>query len=197
MRIQNVIFMSAILAIALLVGAATATQGNSVSIDGNGNKVDQSNTEIVHNDRAIYSSVSSSSTSTTNVYNVIGSSVATVSKPNIVMDRIVMANQVLVIEINPIANQTYIVLSGTPVAVYTIDGNDEYVVHSSESKMVYDPIYNKMDHGNVEPIDIVPYYTSYTHIKPSAEAKYLIIDNRYYAQDTEVQIGVPGSSEEL
>ena len=44
MRIQNVIFMSAILAIALLVGAATASQGNSVSIDGNGNKVDQSNT---------------------------------------------------------------------------------------------------------------------------------------------------------
>jgi hypothetical protein len=189
--------MGVILAISLLVGVATATQGNYVSIDGNGNAVDQSNTEIVHNDQATYSSVSSSSTSTTNVYNVIGSSVATVSKPNIVMDRIVMANQVLVIEINPIANQTYIVLSGTPVAVYTIDGNDEYVVHSSESKMVYDPIYNKMDHGNVKPIDIVPYYTSYTHIKPSAEAKYLVIDNRYYAQDTEVQIGVPGSSEEL
>jgi hypothetical protein len=113
------------------------------------------------------------------------------------MDRILMANQVLVLKINPIGNQTFIVLSGTPIAVYTIGENDQDLVKSSESKMTYDSNYNRLDHGIIRPIDVVPYYTSYTHLTSSTGAAYLVIDNRYYSTDAEIQIGVPGSSEEL
>ena len=195
MRLHNLILVGAILMIALTVGAVSAQQGNYASVNGNFNYIDQSNT--VHNDQAAYFYSTSSSTSDTQIYNMVGSGVASVSKPNIVMDRILMANQVLVLKINPIGNQTFIVLSGTPIAVYTIEENEQDLVKSSESKMTYDSDYNRMDHGIVRPVDIVPYYTSYTHLTSSTGAAYLVIDNRYYPTDSEIQIGVPGSSEEL
>ena len=200
MRIQNVIFMSAILTIALLVGAATASQGNSVSIDGNGNKVDQSNTVVTHNDQATYSSVSSTSTVTNTEYTVLGSTVQQLSKNNIVMNRIIFANQVFVTPINPAGNQTFLIQTGTPVAVYTIESyNDALKTQGINSKLSFNSYfdYKPFDTGDVSPLDAVPYLTSDCHITTSPGAEYLVIDNRYYPADTEAQIGEPHSSEEL
>ena len=200
MRIQNVIFMSAILTIALLVGAATASQGNSVSIDGNGNKVDQSNTVVTHNDQATYSSVSSTSTVTNTEYTVLGSKVQQLSKNNIVMNRIIFANQVFVTPINPAGNQTFLIQTGTPVAVYTLGSyEDAIAIQDINSKLTFNSYFgwSPYETGSVSPLDVIPYLTSDCHITTSPGAAYLVIDNRYYPADTEAQIGVPGSSEEL
>lgn len=200
MRIQNVIFMSAILTIALLVGAATASQGNSVSIDGNGNKVDQSNTAITHNDQATYSSISSTSTVTNTEYTVLGSTVQQLSKNNIVMNRILFANRVLVVPIDPNGNQTFLIQTGTPVAVYTLGSyEDAIAIQDINSKLTFNSYFgwSPYETGSVSPLDVVPYLTSDCHITTSPGAAYLVIDNRYYPADTEAQIGVPGSSEEL
>lgn len=205
MRIQNVFLVTAILVIALLIGAATAssTQINSGTITGgSGNSQNFQNYNGVYNDHATYTGANSYVTSsyiggTSNYYSVQGSSVQQLAKMDIVMDRVLMANQVLAIPINTSGNQTFLIQTGTPVAVYTIGDLDPYKVNGRESMMTYDPIYNVMRTGDVVPVDMVPYYTSDCHITTSAGAYYLVIDNRYYPSDAEVQIGEPHSSEEL
>ena len=197
--------------IALVALPASADQTGAAVVTGNTGytDVDVSNIVVTNNAHATYNvnDVSNNyggNTQTNNYYAVYGTSVAQLSKNNIVVDRILKANDILEIPVNPNDNLTYYITSGTPVAIYTIETNDIDAVYDINSEFVYDPTlvnefgtHGKLVHGSVKPIQTVPYFTSLTHIKPMSGSGYLVIDNRYYPQDTEIQIGVPGTSEEL
>ncbi|MGB8480999.1 MAG: hypothetical protein WCE63_19510, partial [Acidobacteriaceae bacterium] len=112
----------------------------------------------------------------------------------------IFANQVFVTPINPAGNQTFLIQTGTPVAVYTLGSyEDAIAIQGINSKLTFNSYFgwSPYETGSVSPLDVVPYLTSDCHITTSPGAAYLVIDNRYYPADTEAQIGVPGSSEEL
>jgi hypothetical protein len=193
-----------LIAVALLAVSVSAqsSQGNVVQVSGSGNDVTQSNSMVFtdHSTNAeTYNDPSSTAISTNNYYNIQGSPVQELAKNDIVFDRIIMANQVLEISVadNNLANQTVLVMSGTPVAVYAIGSLDQYKVFGKESELVYDAPYDRMDTGDVQPIAEVPYYTSDCRFRVPADAAYLVIDNRYYANDAEIQIGIPGTTTEI
>ena len=207
MKLHNVILIGVILAIALLVGSVAAEaelqQGNGASVNGNGNSVDLSNTAVTNNEHATYYSKStsfggSSSVSNNNYYSIQGSSVQQLAKTDIVMDRVIQANQVLEIPIRTDGNTTFIFKTGIPVAVYTTDALHVFLTQGRDSILTPDLlVYDKMDTGSLVPIDMVPFLSSDYHITPSIRATYLIVDNRYYPTDTEAQIATLNSSTEL
>ncbi len=191
-----------LIAVALLAVSvsAQASQGNGVVVSGTDNAVAQSNSVVyTGHSSSIDNVISSTAISTNNYYNIQGSPVQELAKNDIIFDRIIMANQVLEISIadNNLANQTVLVMSGTPVAVYAIGSLDQYKVFGKESELVYDATYDRMDTGDVQPIAEVPYYTSDCKFKVPTDAAYLVIDNRYYPNDAEIQIGVPGTTTEI
>jgi hypothetical protein len=84
---------------------------------------------------------------------------------------------------------TFSLRSGSPVAFYTIaSGNDKDLLESSESMLTYDPYYHRFDHGIVAPVDIFPKFTTKCKLAPSDEARYIVIDNRYFSQTVMVEI---------
>jgi hypothetical protein len=84
---------------------------------------------------------------------------------------------------------TFSLRSGSPVAFYTIaSGNDKDLLESSESLLTYDPYYHRFDHGIVAPVDIFPKFTTKCKLTPSEEARYIVIDNRYWDSVVMVEI---------
>jgi hypothetical protein len=137
----------------------------------------------------------------TTVYNMQQQSgVLSLDKGVIEQDRVVKANQVLVLNITRPSSgnaTTYYFVSATPMAFWTIDSSVyTKAVKAIESKLDYDPVYDMMNHGTVVPIDVVPYFSDKCSLTPSPEAASIVIDNRYYPEDAVVQIiavdsGVP------
>jgi hypothetical protein len=72
------------------------------------------------------------------------------------------------------------IISGTPIAVFTVDNEGKEKLDGSESRLIYDKIYHRFETGAVSPIDKVPYLTTKCMITPSEEATYVVIDNRYF-----------------
>jgi len=84
---------------------------------------------------------------------------------------------------------TFSLRSASPVAFYTIaSGNDKDLLESSESMLVYDPIYHRFEHGIIAPVDIFPKFTTKCKLTPSSEARYIVIDNRYWGATTMIEI---------
>lgn len=128
------------------------------------------------------------------------SGVLSLDKGVIEQDRVVKANQVLVLNITRPSSgnaTTYYFVSATPMAFWTIDSSTyTKAVKAIESKLDYDMVYDVMNHGTVVPIDVVPYFSDKCSLTPSPEAASVVIDNRYYPEDAVVQIiaadsGVP------
>lgn len=79
------------------------------------------------------------------------------------------------------ANGTCTLLSGLPVAFYTIGAGHGYfedMVQTSEATPVYDPIYHKMDYGHVPVINQVGYWTMKAKLRATGESAFCVIDNR-------------------
>ena len=107
-------------------------------------------------------------------------------------DRVLKSNQVLVMPIESHGNNAtaYEITSGTPIAVYTIDGSsyETAAMQGKQTKLFYNSIYDRMEHGLVSPIDTVPYYTTKCTITTTPGASYIVLDNRYYPEDAALQI---------
>lgn len=205
------ILVASLALFALVALPVSADQTGVAVVTGNTGHtdVDVSNTVVTNNEHATYNvndvgNNYGGNTQTNNYYAVYGTSVAQLSKNNIVVNRIILANDMIEIPVNPSDNVTYYITSGTPVAVYTIEANDLPALYDDSSKFTYEKYqknsydtYGNLIHGAVKPVDVIPYFTSLTHIKPTGSAAYLVIDNRYYPQDSEIQIGVPGTTTEL
>ena len=179
------------LAMPVLAESSNVDQNAKSVVVGHDNKVNTQNinagTYVQH---AIYKAYDNG-IYTQNIYEVQGGNgIAMLDTGVIEFDRVVMADQVLKIDLIPNAT-TYFITSGTPVAVYTIGHLDKDAIQSSESILKYNPVYDRMDSGIVVPVDLVKYFTTKCSITPSANADYLVIDNRYYPQDTIVQILIP------
>jgi len=143
--------------------------------------------------------VSSDTTTTNNFYAQESNGVYNLDTGVIEVDRVLISGQVLQLAIPQYGKNAtvFYITSGTPIAVYTLDnGVDTDSLQGSQSKMMYDPIYDVMKHGNLNPVDIVPYYTTKCSIVPSQGATSIVLDNRYYPEDAVTQIrfydsGVP------
>lgn len=85
-------------------------------------------------------------------------------------------------------NTTYIVRSGSAIAVYAIaTGRDRALLDSSESKLTYDPIYHRFDHGVVSPVWIWPHFTTKCSFSTNGIG-YVVLDNRYFPDYTMVEV---------
>jgi len=101
--------------------------------------------------------------------------------------RMIMEDEALVFAVSE--NQSYEIRSANPVAVYLIRRyqNDYLLIDSVESKLSYNKIYHKFEHGVVSPAWIFPQFTTKCHVNVGAD-EYLVIDNRYYAGDSMTEI---------
>lgn len=94
--------------------------------------------------------------------------------------RLLYPGEVIPFPIEPGQNCT--LLSGLPVAFYTINsGNGTYdlVVQTLTATPSYDPVYHRMDFGQVPAEDRINYYTMKAILRQvSSESDYCVVDNR-------------------
>ena len=187
------IFMIAVSPVAAEIGSIT-----DQSIHGNGNtQISASggiNVKTANIKIGTYAPISSSDYSTNIVqyYTEESNGYYDLDTGVIGSDRVLMHDEVLALPIPKFGNNatTVYIVTGTPVAVYTI-GTGTLVnsgVQPSDSKLYYDAIYGRMEHGSVTPVDAVPYYTNKCSLTISSGSTYLIIDNRYYPEDAAADI---------
>lgn len=145
----------------------------------------------------------SSTASTVNNYNTMESNgIYNLDTGVIELDRVLISDQVLVLPIPRFGTNATVfqIVSATPIAVWTIDGSvySTSAIKAEQSKLTYDKVYDKLDHGTVVPVDAVPYFTTKCTITPSNEASYIVLDNRYYPEDavTQIQFGDSGNAVE-
>jgi hypothetical protein len=199
----SILIIAGILA---MVVVASATVNQNIVQTGKGDnaiQIDSGHTDVAIRYANINNNAFNNGVYTQNIYaTLMSSGVLDLDKGVIEQDRVMFANQVLVQPIvRPSSGNatTYYVTSGVAISVYTLYNTsyDYTAVHGEQSMMTYDPVYDKMNHGTVDPDDIVPYFTTKCSLTPSADAGYIVFDNRYFdPQNTVVQIvavdsGVP------
>lgn len=85
-------------------------------------------------------------------------------------------------------NQTFLIRSAVPIAVYSIGrGNDRLLLDSSESMLTYDPLYHRFEHGVVSPQQVFPHFTTKCTMYVGAPG-YIVLDNRYFPDYAIVEI---------
>ena len=95
-------------------------------------------------------------------------------------------NEVLTYPTAP--NTTFYIKSAVPIAVYTIGkGNDKLLLESDESKLEYDPIYHRFNHGIVSPQQTFPHLTTKCQMATDYTG-YIVLDNRYFPAYSIVEI---------
>jgi hypothetical protein len=199
-------FFSILVVVGMLaiIAVASATVNQNIVQTGKGDNAIQINAghaDVAIRHADITNNAFDNGMYVTTIYNMQQQSgVLSLEKGVIEQDRVVMANQVLVLNIiRPVSGNatTYYFVSATPMAFWTIDGSVyTKAIKSIESKLDYDMVYDTMNHGTVVPIDVVPYFSDKCSLTPSVEAASIVIDNRYYPEDAVVQIvavdsGVP------
>ena len=181
----------AIIAVAMIspVFAEDIGQGNGAQVSGTNNSVIQKN--IVHTDVA-KQYVDEDIVAPTYVNIVNEAPVDLV--PSVNMLGIGDADTTMMLYPNEVVSypakddMTYHIRSGTPIAVYVIaDGRDRMLLDSSESKMEYDPIYHRFNHGVVSPVWIFPKFTTKCSFSTSG-AGYIVLDNRYFPDYAMVEV---------
>ena len=93
--------------------------------------------------------------------------------------RLLYPNEVIPFPVTP--GQDCTVLSGLPVAFYTINsGNGTYdlMVQTLTATPSYDPIYHRMEFGQVPVVDRIDYWTMKARIHATAESDFCVVDNR-------------------
>ena len=181
----------AIIAVAMIspVFAEDIGQGNGAQVSGTNNSVIQKN--IVHTDVA-KQYVDEDIVAPTYVNIVNEAPVDLV--PSVNMLGIGDADTTMMLYPNEVVSypakddMTYHIRSGTPIAVYVIaDGRDRMLLDSSESKLEYDPIYHRFNHGVVSPVWIFPKFTTKCSFSTSG-AGYIVLDNRYFPDYAMVEV---------
>lgn len=185
------LFFIALIAVAMIspVFAEDIGQGNGAQVSGTNNSVIQKN--IVHTDVA-RQYVDEDIVAPTYVSIVNEAPVDLV--PSVNMLGIGDADTTMMLYPNEVVSypakddMTYHIRSGTPIAVYVIaDGRDRMLLDSSESKMEYDPIYHRFNHGVVSPVWIFPKFTTKCSFSTSG-AGYIVLDNRYFPDYAMVEV---------
>jgi hypothetical protein len=149
--------------------------------DGNNQDVLNLNGGTINVDPTSYSSTYTSYTTIDTAPEFYNLNTADVSYTRLVYPNEVIAFKALV-------NTTYKIISGTPIAVFTVDNEGKEALDGSESKLIYDKVYHRFETGIVLPIDKVPYLTTKCMITPSEEATYVVIDNRYFPSMMMVEV---------
>lgn len=176
----------AVLLIALLAvspALAGVSQGAGSEITGNGNTVIQSN-EV--NTAIKYAKIDDRDDIDAQTYISVVNEAPVDFTPNVnylsvgdVEDTsfMIYPNQVIAIEAKK--GTILKMKSGGVMALYTIEsGNDVLELKSEYSKMEYDPIYQRFDHGTISPLTIFPFYTNKASITTTADG-YIVLDNRH------------------
>lgn len=178
------------LALMLAVVCCPALAANTITeqdatgvIVGNGNhqEVVTANGGVININPTGYSTVSTSYTNIDTAPEFYGLNTADVS-----YTRLVYPNEVIAFK--AAVNTTYKIIAGTPVAVFTVDSEGRAALDGLESKLTYDSVYHRFETGSVSPIDKIPYLTTKCMITPSEEAKYVVIDNRYFPSMTMIEV---------
>lgn len=186
---RNLFFVLLVFAIIAVPSLADSAQGNGAEVSGTGNNVVQTN--VVHTD--VDKQFIKEDIVAPTYINIVNE--ATVdSVPSVSMLGVGDADTTFMLYPNEVISfpakddTTYIVKSGTPIAVYVIGlGNDRLLLDSSESKLEYDPIYHKFRHGIVSPIWTWPQFTTKCTFATSG-AGYIVLDNRYFPDYTMVEV---------
>lgn len=93
--------------------------------------------------------------------------------------RLLYPGEVIPFPVKPGKNCT--VLSGLPVAFYTINsGNGTYdlMVQTLTATPSYDPIYHRMEFGQVPVVDKIDYWTMKAKLQATSESDFCVVDNR-------------------
>lgn len=181
-----VLLVFSIIAVPVLADSA---QGNGAEVSGTGNSVVQTN--VVHTD--VEKQFVDEDIVAPTYINIVNEAQVD-SVPSVSMLGVGDADTTFMLYPNEVISfpakddTTYIVKSGTPIAVYVIGpGNDRLLLDSSESKLEYDPIYHKFRHGVVSPIWTWPQFTTKCTFSTSG-AGYIVLDNRYFPDYTMVEV---------
>jgi len=188
---SNLFFVLLVFAIIAVPALADSAQGNGADVSGTNNTVVQTN--VVHTDVEKQFQFIKEDIVAPTYINIVNE--ATVDPvPSVTMLGIGDADTTFMLYPNEVISfpakddTTYIVKSGTPIAVYVIGpGNDRLLLDSSESKLEYDPIYHKFRHGVVSPIWTWPQFTTKCTFATSG-AGYVVLDNRYFPDYTMVEV---------
>ncbi len=186
---SNLFFVLLVFAVIAAPALADSAQGNGAEVSGIGNNVVQTN--IVHTD--IDKQFIKEDIVAPTYINVVNEAPVD-GVPSVAMLGVGDADTTFMLYPNEVISfpakddTTYIVRSGTPIAVYVIGpGNDRLLLDSSESKLEYDPIYHKFRHGVVSPIWTWPQFTTKCTFATSG-AGYIVLDNRYFPDYTMVEV---------
>lgn len=93
--------------------------------------------------------------------------------------RLLYPGEVIPFPVKPGQNCT--VLSGLPIGFYTINsGNGTYdlMVQTLTATPTYDPIYHRMEFGQVPIVNKIDYWTMKAKIFATGEADFCVVDNR-------------------
>ena len=93
--------------------------------------------------------------------------------------RLLYPNEVIPFPVKPGQNCT--VLSGLPIAFYTINsGNGTYdlMVQTLTATPSYDPVYHRMEFGQVPVVNKIDYWTMKARIQATSESDFCVVDNR-------------------
>jgi hypothetical protein len=193
---RKLFFVLLVFAIVTVPALADSAQGNGAEVSGTGNKVVQINNVHTDVDKQFVDEDIVAPT-----YINIVNEAPVDSTPSVSMLGIGDADTTFMLYPNEVISfpakddTTYIVKSGTAIAVYVIGpGNDRLLLDSSESKLEYDPIYHKFRHGVVSPIWTWPQFTTKCTFATSG-AGYIVLDNRYFPDYTMVEV-IPVRPEE-
>jgi len=186
---RKLFFVLLVFAIVAVPALADSAQGNGAEVSGTGNNVVQTN--VVHTD--VDKQFIKEDIVAPTYINIVNEAPVD-SVPSVSMLGVGDADTTFMLYPNEVISfpakddTTYIVKSGTPIAVYVIGpGNDRLLLDSSESKLEYDPIYHKFRHGVVSPIWTWPQFTTKCTFATSG-AGYIVLDNRYFPDYTMVEV---------
>lgn len=184
---RNLFFAVLLVALIIPVLAEDIGQGNGAGINGNNNSVIQINkvdTDIARQYNDIKAPTYISITNEAPVDLV----------PSVNMLGIGDADTTMMLYPNEVVSYpakddtTYHIRSGTPIAVYVIaTGTDRMLLDSYESKMEYNPIYHRFEHGIVSPVWIFPKFTTKCSFSTTGGG-YIVIDNRYFPDYSMIEI---------
>jgi hypothetical protein len=133
-------------------------------------------------DISVDDSVTSIDNSVTKISSVSSTTIISEDRPEYLSvgdaayTRVIYPDRFALVPVRP--GETYQVLAGSPVGLWTIEALYVNTVKDSRSALTYDEVYDRMDHHLVPFVDVVPYYTTKSTITISEGAAYLIVDNR-------------------
>ena len=177
-----------VLIVGMLAGPVLADQSAIGIIDGNHNtqkiyNIDKTNIEhqTVNNDIK-ESDISYISIDASGGNNQLGMSSLSIDNVNETI--LMFPGEVLAYPED--GTQTFSISSGSPIAVYSIDGfTDHLLLESDTSVLNYDLVYHRFEHGTVVPTSVFPHLTTRCWFSPDIPG-YIVLDNRVFLEGVDV-----------